>query len=189
MYSASDLRKGLKIEIDGAPCVITDFQFMKPGKGQALYRCKIKNLITGGTVDKTYRAVDKIDKPNLEERDLIYSYQDGHHYVFMDSASYEQVLIDADVLGEQRHFLVEDMEVQILFHNANPIEVTLPFFVEKEIMETEPGARGDTATNVQKPAKLDNGYEIQVPLFINQGDRVRIDTRTGKYADRVSKGF
>lgn len=189
MYTASDLRKGLKIEIDGAPCVITDFQFVKPGKGQALYRCKIKNLITGATMDKTYRAVEKIDKPNLEQRDLIYSYQDGEQYVFMDSTTYEQVLLGVDVLGDQRFFLVEDMEVEMLFHNDNPIEVTLPFFIEKEITETEPGVRGDTATNVMKPAKIDNGYELAVPLFINQGDRVRIDTRTGKYADRVSKGF
>ncbi len=189
MYSASDLRKGLKIEIDGAPCVITDFQFVKPGKGQALYRCKIKNLITGSTVDKTYRAVEKIDKPNLEERELIYSYPDGEQFVFMDNSTYEQIHIGTDVLGDQRWFLVEDMEVNILFHNNRPIEVTLPFFIERTIAETEPGARGDTATNVMKPAKLDNGYEIQVPLFINEGDRVRIDTRTGKYADRVSKGF
>jgi len=187
MYTASDLRKGLKIEIDGAPYVITDFQFVKPGKGQALYRCKMKNLINGATLDRTYRAVEKIDKPNLEERDLIYSYQDGEHFVFMDNATYEQIMIDADVLGDQRYFLVEDMEVQILFHNDRPIEVTLPFFIEKEVVETEPGARGDTATNVLKPAKIDNGYEIQVPLFIKQGDIVRIDTRTGKYADRVSK--
>ncbi len=189
MYSASDLRKGLKIEVDGAPYVITDFQFVKPGKGQALYRCKIKNLITGGTVDKTYRAVEKIDKPNLEERDLIYSYADADQFVFMDSSTYEQIHIGNDILGDQRWFLVEDMEVQMLFFNNQPIEVTLPFFVERTIAETEPGVRGDTATNVQKPAKLDNGYEIQVPLFINEGDRVRIDTRTGKYADRVSKGF
>ncbi len=189
MYSASDLRKGLKIEIEGQPYAITDFQFVKPGKGQALYRCKMKNLITGATLDKTYRAVEKIDKPNLEERDLIYSYQDGEAYVFMDSGTYEQIHLGDDVLGDQRFFLVEDMEVKILFFNNQPIEITLPFFIEKEIVETEPGARGDTATNVMKPAKIDNGYEIQVPLFINQGDRVRIDTRTGKYADRVSKGF
>lgn len=189
MYNASDLRKGLKIEVEGAPYVITDFQFVKPGKGQALYRCKMKNLVTGGTLDKTYRAVDKIDRPNLEERDLIFSFKDGEQYVFLDSSSYEQLALDAEILGDQRFFLVEDMEVQVLFHNDRPIEVTLPFFIEKEIVETEPGARGDTATNVMKPAKLDNGYEIQVPLFINQGDRVRIDTRTGKYADRVSKGF
>ena len=189
MYNASDLRKGLKIEIDGAPFVITDFQFVKPGKGQALYRCRIKNLITGATLDKTYRAVEKVDKPNLEERDLIFSFKDGEQYIFMDASSYEQIPLDSDVLGNQRFFLVEDMEVQVLFHNNRAIEITLPFFIEKEIVETEPGARGDTATNVMKPAKIDNGYEIQVPLFINLGDRVRIDTRTGKYADRVSKGF
>lgn len=187
MYSASDLRKGLKIEIDGDPCVVADFQFVKPGKGQALYRCRIKNLITGATVDKTYRSVDRIDKPNLEERDLIYSHPEGHHYVFMDAETYEQIIIGEEVLGEQRHFLVEDIEVHVLFHNHRPIEVTLPFFIEKRIAKTEPGARGDTATNVLKSAKLDNGYEIQVPLFINEGDLVRIDTRTGKYADRVSK--
>ncbi len=187
MYSASDLRKGLKIEIDGEPYTVVDFQFVKPGKGQALYRTKIKNLVTGATIDKTYRSVDKIDKPNLEERDLIYSHMEGHHYIFMDAETYDQVVIGDDVLGDQKYFLIDDMEVQVLFHDNRPIEVTLPFFVEKKIAATEPGARGDTATNVQKPAKLDNGYEIQVPLFINEGDIVRIDTRTGKYADRVSK--
>lgn len=189
MYSASDLRKGLKIEEDGVPYAITEFQFVKPGKGQALYRCRIKNLLTGSTQEKTYRAVDKVGKPNLEQKDLIFSYKDGDQFVFMDSSTYEQISLGAEALGDQQYFLVEDMEVEILFHNNRPIEVTLPFFIEKEIVETEPGARGDTATNVMKPAKIDNGYEIQVPLFINQGDRVRIDTRTGKYADRVSKGF
>ncbi len=188
MYTASDLRKGLKIEIDGNPCVIVDFQFVKPGKGQALYRCRIKNLVTNSTFDKTYRSVDKIDKAHMEEKDMIYSHQEGDHYIFMDNDTYEQMIIDGDVLGDQKYFLVEDMEVQVLFHNHRPLEVTLPFFIEKEVTETEPGARGDTATNVLKAARIDNGYEIQVPIFINQGDIVRIDTRTGKYVDRVAKG-
>lgn len=188
MYSASDLRKGLKIEIDGDPYLVVDFQFVKPGKGQALYRCKIKNLITGATIDKTYRSVDKIDQPNLEQRDMVYSYPDGDHFVFMDKDTYEQVTLDADVLGDQRFFLKEDIEVEVLFHNHRPIEITLPYFVEMAVAETEPGARGDTATNVQKPARLENNYEIQVPLFINEGDVVRIDTRTGKYDGRVSTG-
>lgn len=187
MYSVSDLRKGLKIEIDGEPYEVTDFQFVKPGKGQALYRCKIRNLISGGTIDKTYRAAEKIDRPNLAERDLTYSYADGEHFVFMDE-NYEQVLLDREVLGDQAQFLMEDIEVKILFHNDRPIEVTLPNFIERTIVETEPGARGDTATNVTKPATVEGGYEISVPLFVNEGDRVRIDTRTGKYADRVSKG-
>ena len=185
MYSASDLKKGLKIEIDGDPCIITDFQFVKPGKGQALYRCKIKNLNTGSSFDKTYRSVEKIDKPNLMQKSMIFSYVDGEHFVFMDGETYEQVHVDKDVVGDQKYFLVEDMECELLFHNDVPLELSLPNFVEKTIVETEPGARGDTATNVLKPAKLDNGYEIQVPIFVNEGDEVRIDTRTGKYAERV----
>ena len=187
MYTASDLRKGLKIEIEGDPYEVVDFQFSKPGKGQALYRCKIKNLLTGGTIDKTYRSVDKIDQPNLEERVLIFSHTEGPRYVFMDSNTYEQVLIDEDVLGDLRYFLNDDMEIDLLFHNDRPIGVTLPNFVEKQIVETEPGVRGDTATNVTKPARIDTGYEIQVPLFVEEGTVVRIDTRTGSYVDRVQK--
>jgi elongation factor P len=187
MYTASDLRKGLKIEVDGIPFEVTEFQFVKPGKGQALYRCKLKNLVTGGTLDRTYRSVDKIDEPNLEERELVYSYFDGEHYAFMDKKTYDQLTLEAPALGDQKYFLEEDMEVSVLFHNHRPIEIRLPFFVEKPIVETEPGARGDTATNVTKLAKIPGGYEIHVPLFVNQGDIVRIDTRTGEYADRVSK--
>jgi elongation factor P len=187
MYTASDLRKGLKIEIEGDPCIVTDFQFSKPGKGQALYRCKIKNLNTGSSFDRTYRSVDKIDKPNLEERDMIYSYPENNRYIFMDPESYEQLEIGEDMLGIQKFFLIEDMEVKILFHNNRPLEITLPNFVEQTIAETEPGARGDTATNVMKPAKTNYGYALQVPLFINTGDVIRIDTRTGQYNDRVSK--
>lgn len=186
MYSVSDLRKGLKIEIDGEPYEVAEFQFVKPGKGQALYRCKIRNILSGGTIDKTYRAAEKIDKPNLHDRDLTYSYADGGHYVFMDE-NYEQVLIEAGIIGEQRGFLVEDIECKVLFHNDRAIEITLPNFIERAIVETEPGVRGDTATNVAKSAIVEGGMEIAVPLFVNQGDIVRIDTRTGKYADRVSK--
>jgi len=187
MYTTSDLRKGLKIEIDGQPYVITDFQFVKPGKGQALYRCKLKNILNGTTLDRTYRAAEKIGKPDLMQRDMRYSYPDGDHFVFMDEESYDQVIVDVDVVGEMKYFLIEEMPCKVLFFNEVPIDIELPVFVEKVIAETEPGARGDTATNVSKPAKLDNGYEIQVPLFINQGDLVRIDTRSGEYADRVNK--
>jgi elongation factor P len=188
MYEASDLKKGLKVELEGTPYVVTDFQFVKPGKGQALYRCKLKNLYAGNVIDKTFRAADKIDKPDMMEKDMVYSYPEGEHFVFMDQSTYEQISVDAELLAEQRYFLVEDMEVKMLFHNNKPIEITLPNFVEKEILETEPGARGDTATNVMKPAKIEGGYEIQIPLFVNEGDIVRVDTRTGKYADRASKG-
>ena len=188
MYSASDLKKGLKIEIDGDPCVITQFEFSKPGKGQALYRCKIKNLVSGNTFDKTYRSVEKVDKCALISRDYTFSYIDSDTYVFSDNETYEEVLLSSELLGDRRYFIVDDMVVEILFHNDRALDVTLPNFIELTIAETEPGARGDTATNVMKPAKLENGYELNVPIFINEGDLIRIDTRTGEYADRVAKG-
>ena len=188
MYEASDLRKGLKIELDGEPYIVSEFDFCKHGKGQALYRCKLKNMLSGGTMDRTFRSVDKIERPNLEEKELHFSYDEGDGvYVFFDSRSNDEGRIDASVLGDNVYFLDDDMACSVLFYKERPIEITLPFFVEKKITETEPGARGDTATNVLKPAKIENGYEIQVPLFVNVGDTVRIDTRNGEYADRVSK--
>jgi elongation factor P len=187
MYNASDLRKGLKIELEGQPYAITDFDFCKPGKGTALYRCKLKHMLTGNTMDKTFRPNDRVGKPALEERDVIYSYSDGQNYIFSDDETYEEVYVSEELLGNQHYFLIENAECRILFYNGSPMEVTLPVFIEKQIMQTEPGARGDTATNVLKPAFIDNGYELQVPLFINIGDVVKIDTRTGEYAERVSK--
>jgi elongation factor P len=186
MYNASDLRKGLKIEIDGVPYVITDFNFVKPGKGQALYNCKLKNMLNNTTLAKTFRSSDKIDSAHLIQKTVQYSYSDGDRCVFMDD-NYEQISVPGSVLGDARGLLVEDLSVEILFHNDEPIDVTLPNFVEKTVAATEPGVRGDTATNVLKPATLDGGYEIQVPLFVNENDVIKVDTRTGKYADRVSK--
>lgn len=188
MYNAADLRKGLKIELDGVPHNVVEFQFVKPGKGQAMYKCRLKNLFTGATYEKTFRAVDKIGKPDLRQREMEYSYPEGEHFVFMDTDTFEQVTIDRESLGDQVFFLEEGMIVQVLFHNDKPIDIQLPAYVVKAIVETEPGVRGDTATNVLKPAKIENGFEIQVPLFINIGDTVRIDTRTGEYAERISKG-
>ncbi|MEE9367985.1 MAG: elongation factor P [Pontiella sp.] len=188
MYSASDLKKGLKIEIDGDPCMITNFDFSKPGKGQALYRCKIKNLITGNTFDKTYRSVEKIKRAALMSRDFTFSYIDGENYVFSDNDTFEEAVLNEELLGNMKNFITDDMVVEILFHDDRALDITLPNFVEMVIAETEPGARGDTATNVMKPAKLENRYEINVPIFINEGDTIRIDTRDGSYADRVSKG-
>ncbi len=187
MFSTSDLRKGLKIEIDGQPWVITDFEFCKPGKGTALYRCKMKNMITGGGSEKTYRPSDKIEKPDLEEKEMYYSYADGEFFVFSDAETYEEVHVHKEKLGDLAYFLLEDSLCKLLFFNGEPIDFELPNFIEKEIIETEPGVRGDTATNVTKPAQLDNGYEVQVPIFINQGDVIKIDTRTGSYVERVNK--
>lgn len=186
--NASDLKKGLKVEIDGEPWAITEFEFCKPGKGQALYRCKLKNMISGRTLDRTYRSAESgIEKANLEEREMYYSYQEGDIFVFSDSETFEERRISKEALGDSVYFLIPDALCHVLLFKDKVVEVTLPVFVEKEIVDTEPGARGDTATNVTKPAKIDNGYEIQVPLFVNKGDIVKIDTRTGKYAERVRK--
>jgi len=187
MYTASDLRKGLKIEINGEPYIVTQFEFCKPGKGQALYRCKLKHMFNGSTLDETFRSADKIDKPDLETRSAIYSHPEGDVHIFMDAETYEQLPVSESQLGNKVHFLKGDIECEILFYKETPVEVTLPFFIEAKIEKTEPGVRGDTATNVTKPAWLDNGYEIQVPLFVNEGDIVKVDTRTGGYSERVSK--
>ena len=184
MYTAADLRKGLKVEIDGVPYVITEFNFTKPGKGAAIYSCKLKNMITGSTMNRQFRSNDTVGKPNLEERSLTYSFAEGGAYVFLDE-NYEQVTISAEALGDMRLLLVEETQVEVLFFNHQPIGVELPTFIEKKIVEAEPAVRGNTATNVLKPAKVAGGYEVQVPLFVNQGDVIRIDTRTGEYVERV----
>lgn len=184
-YTAADLRKGLKIELDGVPYEVTEFQFVKPGKGQAMYKCRLKNMLAGNTMDKTFRSVDKIDRPNIESKSLHFSYQESDKYIFMDNKTYEQVELLEDVIGDKRYFLLEDLECEVLFYNNRPVSIDLPAFVIKEIKSAEPGARGDTATNVLKPAKIDTGLEVGVPLFINAGDFIRIDTRTGKYVERV----
>lgn len=187
MYNASDLRKGLKVEVDNQPWAITEFEFCKPGKGTALYKCKMKNIITGSTMERTYRPTDRIDKPNLEEKELLYSYAEGDMLVFSCNETYEEIHIQKKVLGDKIHFLIENADCKVLFYNGQPMEVTLPIFITKQIVSTEPGAKGDTATNTLKPAKIDNGFELQVPLFVNEGDFIKIDTRTGLYVERVSK--
>ena len=186
MFSASDLRKGLKVELDGQPYVITEFTFTKPGKGQSIYTCRLKHMVSGTTVNKQYRSNDKIDKPALSQRILTYSYKDGDEFIFMDE-NYEQVALSADILGKQQFFLQEDIEVEVLFHNDQAVGVELPNFVEREVSHTEPGARGNTATNVLKPATVEGGYEVQVPICVNEGDLIRSDTRDGSSADRVKR--
>lgn len=185
-YSASDLRKGLKIELDGIPFEITEFQFVKPGKGAAMYKCRIRNMLTGGTQDRTFREVEKIGIPDIHSRELVYTYESGDHFVFSDPETYEEVEVSSTAIGDRKWFLKEEMHVSILFFNGKPVDFDLPVFIERSVTDTEPGFRGDTANNVTKPATLDNGYELQVPIFINVGDIIRVDTRTGKYADRVS---
>ncbi|MFO7871229.1 MAG: elongation factor P [Kiritimatiellia bacterium] len=186
MYTASDLKKGLKIEIDGTPYVVTEFNFMKPGKGQAVYTCKLKNMFSGATMSKTYRSADKIDEASLEQKTLNFSYRDGPMLVFMDQ-NYEQIPLNNELLGDSAPLLSEDMAVDVLFHNDRPIEATLPTFVEKKVLETPGGAKGNTATSALKDAAVEGGRVLQVPPFVNTGDTIKIDTRTGEYVDRVQK--
>ena len=185
MYESSDLRKGLKIIIDGQPYIITDFQFSKPGKGQALYRCKLKNMITGYTMDRTYRSGDKFEPANLEERRMQYLYNDAEGYHFMDTKTYDQVTLTEENIGEAKNFLQDNMEVDVLFFNETPISINLPNFVQLKVIKADPGVKGDTATGATKPATLETGYTIQVPLFIEEGETLKIDTRTGQYVERV----
>ncbi len=185
MYDASDLRKGLKIEIDGQPWIVTDFDFSKPGKGQAIYNCKLKNMLSGSSMSRSFRSNDKFEKPELSQRPLRFSYTEGNTYIFTNE-NFEEVRVSEAVLGQQRFFLADDMACDALFYNELVIEMTLPVFVERKIVKCEPGARGNTASGkVMKPATLAGGFELSVPLFVNEGDIVRVDTRSGEYVDRV----
>ncbi len=185
MYDTSDFRNGLKIEIDGAPFEIIEFLHVKPGKGGAFVRTKLKNLQTGAVLNKTFRSGEKVAKPDLVERHMQYLYAQGDELVFMDLETYEQFTIPFDNIADKAKFLKENMEVDVLYHNNRPISVELPTFVELEVTETEPGFKGDTATGGTKPAVLETGAKINVPLFINVGDKLKIDTRTGQYVERV----
>jgi len=185
MYATADFRKGLKIELDGIPYIIVDFQHVKPGKGGAFVRTKIKNLITGRVLDQTFRSGEKVKQPDLVEREMQFLYREGDRYCLMDNETFDQLLLTEEQVGEARLYLTENMNVNILFFNQQPVAVEGPTFVELEVAQTEPGVRGDTAAAGTKPAVLESGAPIQVPLFINVGDRVKVDTRTGSYIERV----
>jgi elongation factor P len=185
MYSTADFRKGLKIELDGTPYVIADFQHVKPGKGGAFVRTKLKNLVTGRVLDRTFRSGERVKRPDLMEREMQYLYREGDRFCMMDNESYEQLWLTAEQVGEARLYLTENLKVQVLFFYQQPLAVEVPNFVVLEVAQTEPGVRGDTATGGTKPATLETGAVIQVPLFIHAGDRVRVDTRTGSYIERV----
>lgn len=185
MLSTTDFYNGLKIELDKEVWVIVEFQHRRSAQGQAFLKTKLKNLKSGQVLEKTFKSGEKFPEPKLETRRTEYLYSDDEHYYFMDKENFEQIIISGDILGERKFYLKENILVEILFHNSNIIGVELPTFVEMEVLETEPGARGDTVGNVLKPAKVESGAKIPVPLFINIGDRIKIDTRTGQYAERV----
>lgn len=185
MISASDFRKGVTFEMDGHVYVIIDFQHVKPGKGAAFVRTKIKNVITGGTTETTFNPSEKYPKAHIETKEMQYLYKDGDLYYFMDLESYEQIPLNHDQVEEAVKFLKENMNATIKFHKGQAFSVSAPNFVELVITETEPGFKGDTATGANKPATLETGAVVTVPLFVNEGDTIRIDTRTGEYMERV----
>jgi elongation factor P len=185
MYSTAEFKKGLKVEIEGIPYIIVDFQHVKPGKGGAFVRTKLKNLLNGRVVDQTFRSGEKVEKPDLMEREMQYLYREGDRYCMMDNENYEQIMLTEEQVGEARLYLIENLNVEVLFYNQAPLTVELPNFVELAVAQTEPGFKGDTAAGGTKPATLESGATVQVPLFINEGDRVRVDTRTGGYIERV----
>jgi len=185
MADTSDLKKGFKLLIDSQPWVVLSAQFVKPGKGQAFFRTKMRNMITGNVVDRTYKSGEKLEKADTEERTMQYLYADGESYVFMDKQSYEQISLSAEQLGENVHYLLDGTNVDIMIFQGRPIGVTPPNFVELVVTETEPGFKGDTSSNTTKPATVETGLTVNVPLFVNVGDKLKIDTRTGDYVERV----
>ncbi len=187
MYDTSDIRKNLKIVLDGAPFTVVDHQFVKPGKGQAFTRTKLKNMITGAVLERTFKSGEKLEKADMEERQMQYLYPEAEQFVFMDTASYNQIHLNKDVLGDTPDYLQDGMMVDVLFWSERPIGVTPPTFVELDVVETKPGFKGDTTSNVMKAATLSSGKVVQVPLFVNQGDKLKIDTRTGDYVERVKR--
>ncbi len=187
MYYASDLRKGLKMEIDGDPFVIVDFQFKKPGKGQALYKCKLRNMINGTQFERTFRSGDKFNKADLEEHEMEYLYSEGDSFCFMNTATYEQEFLAKDQVGDAVNLLKDNTVCTVLFFQERAIGLTLPNFVNLKVIKSDPWAKGDTATGSTKPATLETGFEIQVPPFIDEGQVVKIDTRTSEYAERVNE--
>ncbi len=185
MVSAGDFRNGLTLEIEGTVYQIIEFQHVKPGKGAAFVRTKIKDIINGGVVEKTFRPTEKFPSARVDRKDMQYLYADGDLYNFMDPESYEQIAIGKDVVGDAMKFVKENEVCKVSSYNGSVFAVDPPISVELEVTETEPGIKGDTATGATKPATVETGATVIVPLFVNQGDRIKIDTRTGEYSSRA----
>ncbi|MBQ7584763.1 MAG: elongation factor P [Desulfovibrionaceae bacterium] len=184
MYSTTDFRKGLKIEIDGTPFEIVEFQHFKPGKGGAMVRTKLRNILTGRLQDNTFRSGEKVEKPDLETRDMQFLYRQDDNLVFMDMTSYEQMEMPAKATDGKDGFLKDGQECRVLLYKGSPLDIASPLSLVLEVVETEPGAKGDTVSNVTKPAKVETGITVQVPIFINAGDRIKVDTRSREYLGR-----
>ena len=182
----SQFRNGLKVILDGQPFVITFFQHVKPGKGGAFVRTKVKNLLNGKVLDRNFRSGERLDEADIEEKRMQYLYLDGESLIFMDQESFDQIPFSAEIVGDARKFLKENMEVEALFWNGKPVNVELPTFVVLRVARCDPGLKGDTASGATKPATLETGAVVNVPLFIKEGETLRIDTRTGEYVERIN---
>ncbi len=187
MSSTTDIRKGLRIEIDGVPYHIIDHQFVKPGKGQAFTRVKVRNLVTGNVIERTYKSGESVELADVEDRKMTYSWAEGDALVFMDPNTGDQIHVDKAKIGEDVRWLAEGMELEVTLYNGNPIGVDLPPTVVLQITQSEPGIKGDTASGATKPATLSTGAVVNVPLFIKEGEWIKIDTATGNYLERVNK--
>lgn len=184
MLSTTDFRRGLKIEMDGVPYEIVDFLHVKPGKGGAFIRTKLKNMINGRVVENTFRSGEKMIKPDLESKEMQYLYRESEEFVFMDMVSYEQLHVGMAQLGEKAGYLKDGMELKMLLYKGQPLDIDLPAAVTLEVTDTEPGVKGDTVSGASKSAVVETGISVNVPLFVNIGDKIKVDTRTGAYIGR-----
>ncbi len=185
-YNTSDFRKGIKVQIDGEPYLMVEMNFVKPGKGNALYKCRMRNLVRGTMLDRTYKGGDSLEAADVESTDVQYLYRQGENFVFMDAVTFEQYEVTPDVAGDTWKYLKDGMGCTMTLFNGNPIVLEPPSHVELEVIDAVPGAKGDTATNVTKPCKVETGAEFNVPGFIKIGNVIKIDTRIGEYVERVS---
>lgn len=185
-YKTSDFRKGLKVQIDGEPYLMIEMNFVKPGKGNAMYKCKLRNLIRGGVLDRTYKGGDELEAADVVETQVQFLYRQVDKFVFMDNTTYEQYELTAEQVDDAWKYLKDGMNCQMMLFNGNPLTMTPPSHVELKVIQAEPGVRGDTATNVTKSVKVETGAEINVPAFIKEGNVIKVDTRTGEYTERVA---
>jgi elongation factor P len=187
VYETSDIKKGLKVEIDGNTYSVVEFQFVKPGKGQAFTRTKMKNMLTGAILERTFKSGEKLKPADVESREMQFLYKEGDMFVFMDTTNYEQVQLIPELIGDATGYMVDGMAAEVLFISGRAAGVTPPTFVELKVARTEPGFKGDTSSNTTKAAVMETGLEVQVPLFIEEGEVLKIDTRTGAYCERVKR--
>ena len=183
----SQFRNGLKLELDGQPFTMIYFQHVKPGKGGAFVRTKVKNLLNGRTIERTFRSGEKVETADIEEKTMQYLYNDGESLIFMDQESFDQIPMPPDVIGDQIEFMMENMNVEVLFWRGRPVNMQLPNYIESKVVRSDPGVKGDTSSGASKPATLECGATINVPLFIKEGDVLRVDTRTREYSERVNQ--